>query len=108
MALALTRPGYPHQLSLLIMRKRAEAIKDIVAAHVDMYELWAAELTLAERLAENGAEMPDQLAALFWQGVWERLMGRTDSWCVMCSSDLHDTCPVRAVLYQEARRVNAP
>lgn len=96
---------YDHQA---IVRTRAEAIRDIVAAHVDYYELWAAELTLEKRIAEDRTKDPWQLAALFWQNVWERLQGRSDSWCVMCPSDLHDTCPVRAVLYEEARRVNAP
>jgi len=113
MIMSLARPDYPHQLSLFteperrrlthdaIMRRRAEAIKVIVARHADFYELWAAELTLEERLRENTQGDPDQLAALFWQNVWERLMGRSDSWCVMCPSDLHDTCPVRRVLDEE-------
>lgn len=114
MPLCLARPDYPHQLSLfpeperrrlthdVIMRRRAEAITAIIAARVDMYELWAYELTLKERLRENTQGEPDQLAALFWQMVWEKLMGRNDAWCVMCPSDLHDTCPVRRVLEEEA------
>ncbi len=90
-----------------IMRDRAEAIKDICATRADFHEMWAAELNLEERIGEGGTNDQWQLAALFWQNVWERLQGRSDAWCVMCPSDLSETCPVRAVIYDEARRVNA-
>ena len=102
---APARRVYDHET---IMRERAEAIKDICATRADFHEMWAAELTLEERIAEDRSNQPWQLAALFWQNVWERLQGRSDCWCVMCPSDLSETCPVRAVIYDEARRVNAP